>query len=75
MARAGMLAMISEVDMAEAIPSMANGADMAALPVKLMRQAEKGLQDARVRIDGKAVPVSVVIPVDAKSRCARKWRR
>ncbi len=67
MARAELLALVSELDMLEAVPSYTTGLDNSTLPMKLIRQAEKGLQTVRVQADGKTVPVSITIPMDAKA--------
>ena len=66
MARAELLAVVSELDMIEAFPAMTSREEKACLPMKLIRQAEKGLQDARVRTDGNTVPLRVSISVDTK---------
>jgi hypothetical protein len=67
--RAELLAAVSELDLAEVMPSMAevDVKELAGLPLKLMRQGEKGLARVRVKAEGKTVPLSVSIPMDAKA--------
>jgi hypothetical protein len=68
MMRAELLDAVSEMELVEVMPAVAevDVRALADLPLKLMRQGEKALARARVKAEGKAVPLSVSIPMDAK---------
>jgi hypothetical protein len=68
MAQFFLLQAICAQDLADVYPEMKEGAvaELRAIPIKLIRHAEKGLQDAKFRIDGKTAIASIVLPVDAK---------
>jgi len=67
--RSEMLAAVSELDLISVMPSMAEGdvRELGELPLKLIRQGEKALARAHVKAEGKTVPLSVSVPMDAKA--------